>query len=385
VVGLQGGEWFGRAAGAALDAADVLIGARRHLDALSCSITGERVAYRSIGELLDVVDDHLGRGRQVCVLASGDPGFFGVARILRDRFGAAVTAHPAPSSVALAFARAGLAWDDAVVVSAHGRTLDAGLATILAAPKAAVLTGPDTPPEAVGRALGAGVERDVWVCSHLGEPDETVVRTGLAGLAAGSFDPLSVVVLARPGPEAASPGRGFGRPVTAFAHRAGMITKPEVRAVILSKLDLEPGATLWDVGAGSGSVAVEAARMTPGLRVWAIERRADDCRRIEANAAGLAVTVVEGDAPACLGGLAGPDRAFVGGGGIPVLDAVCARMAPGGVVVASFAALDRAGAAAARLGNLVQVSVNRARPVGADGALRLDADNPVFVAWGTPR
>ncbi|MGI8754065.1 MAG: precorrin-6y C5,15-methyltransferase (decarboxylating) subunit CbiE [Acidimicrobiales bacterium] len=394
VIGLQGGEWFGRAAGTALGAANVVIGARRHLDALPSSIPAERVPYTSVGQLLDLVADQVDAPRSVCVLASGDPGFFGVVRILSARFGSAVAVHPAPSSVSLAFARAGLPWDDAVVVSAHGRSLEAGLATIVAAPKVAVLTSPDTPPDAVGAALGADAEREVWVCSRLGETDETVVRTDTAGLAAGRFDPLSVVVLARPRPEGVGPasvawgpgvddpGPRFGRPVTAFAHRAGMITKPEVRAVILSKLDLHPAVTLWDVGAGSGSVAVEAARLVPGVRAWAIERHPDDSRRIAANAEGLAVTVVEADAPACFAGLADPDRAFVGGGGIEVLDAVCARMAPGGVVVASYAALDRAGAAAGRLGNLVQVSVNRAKAIGSDGPVRLDADNPIFVAWG---
>lgn len=395
VVGLHGGELFGRGAAVAVDTADVVIGARRHLDALTSSTTGERMAYQSVGQLLDQVDHHLGRGHHVCVLASGDPGFFGVVRVLGARFGAAVAVYPAPSSVSLAFARAGMPWDDAVIVSAHGRSLETGLATVIAAPKAAVLTGPDTPPEALGRALGADTERDVWVCSRLGESDETAIRTDTAGLAAGHFDPFSVVVLARPelhgvGPATvtwrsgtAGGGLGFGRPVAEFAHRAGMITKPEVRAVVLSKLDLHPAVTLWDVGAGSGSVAVEAARLVPGLRAWAIERRLDDSRRIAANAEGLAVTVVEGDAPGCFAGLAAPDRAFVGGGGIEVLDAVCARMAPGGVVVATFAALDRAGAAATRLGNLVQISVNRAKAIGANGAVRLDADNPVFVTWGT--
>lgn len=395
VVGLHGGEWFGRAAAVAVDTADVVIGARRHLGAVSSSMTAERMAYHTVGQLLDLVEHHLNDGHRVCVLASGDPGFFGVVRILGARFGAALAVHPAPSSVSLAFARAGLPWDDAVVVSAHGRSLEAGLATVIAAPKVAVLTGPDTPPEALGRSLGTDTERDVWVCSRLGESDESVVRTDMAGLAAGHFDPLSVVVLARPAlggagpatvtwrPGTAGAGRRFGRPAGEFAHRAGMITKPEVRAVVLSKLDLHPAVTLWDVGAGSGSVAVEAARLVPGLRAWAIERRVDDSRRIVTNAVGLAVTVVEGDAPGCFAGLAAPDRAFVGGGGMEVLGAVCARMAPGGVVVATFAALDRAGAAAARLGNLVQISVNRAKAIGADGAVRLDADNPVFVAWGT--
>jgi precorrin-6Y C5,15-methyltransferase (decarboxylating) len=139
---------------------------------------------------------------------------------------------------------------------------------------------------------------------------------------------------------------------------------------------------LWDVGAGSGSVAIEAARLAPGLRVCAVERRPDDAARIRANAAGAAVQVVEGEAPAALGPLPDPDRAFVGGGGIGVLDAVLARLRPGGRAVATYAALDRAVAATARLGHLVQVAVSRGVAIGDDGAVRLEAENPVFVCWG---
>lgn len=388
VVGLQGGEWFGGNAARAVREADVVIGSTRHLDALGPEPGAERISYRSVATLVDLVSEHLARGTKVCVLASGDPGFFGAVRILVGRFGPTVAVHPAPSSVSLAFARIGMAWDDAVVVSAHGRPLDSALAELTAAPKAAVLTSPDAPPQAVGRALAHAGHRDIWVCTHLGERDETVVRTDVAGLSAGRFDPLSVVVVARTGHGPSEPTvawRGFGRPVAAFAHRAGLITKPEVRAVVLGKLELHAGVTLWDVGAGSGSVSVEAARLAPGLRAWAVERHPDDCRRIAANADGLAVSVVAGEAPDKLLELPTPDRAFVGGGGLDVLETVCGRVAPGGVVVATFTTIDRAGAAAARLGNLVQISVNRAEPIGPDGALRLAADNPVFVAWGRPQ
>ncbi|HLY83906.1 MAG TPA: precorrin-6Y C5,15-methyltransferase (decarboxylating) subunit CbiT, partial [Acidimicrobiales bacterium] len=174
-----------------------------------------------------------------------------------------------------------------------------------------------------------------------------------------------------------------GRPDAAFAHRAGMVTKAEVRAAALGKLELPGTGVLWDVGAGSGSVAIEAALIAPAMRVFAIERRADDAERIEANAAalGAAVTVVRGEAPASLGGLPRPDRAFVGGGGLGVLDAVLARLHPGGRVVATFAALDRAAAAADRLGHIVQINLSRGERL-PDGGLRLAADNPVFLAWG---
>jgi len=387
IVGLHGGEWFGRAAEAALRQAGVLVGAARHLDALPPDVPGERVALTAVEDVLDRAAHERARGRRVCLLASGDPGFFGLVRRAVARFGpASLDVRPAPSAVALAFARLGLHWDDAVVVSAHGRPLQPAVDAVAAHPKVAVLTSPDNPPEALGRALvAAGCRnRDRWaaVCSRLGDQDEGVTRTDLDGLAAGPFDPLSVVVLTAPARDDSGPGLAWGLPDDRYAHRAGMVTKAEVRAVALGKLGLPPTGVLWDVGAGSGSVATECARLAPGLQVYAVERRDDDVERLRANAGGTGVRVIPGDAPAALAGLPDPDRAFVGGGGLDVLDAVLARLRPGGRVVATYAALDRAAAAATRLGHLVQVAVSRGVPVGEGGALRLAAENPVVLCWG---
>jgi precorrin-6Y C5,15-methyltransferase (decarboxylating) len=180
-------------------------------------------------------------------------------------------------------------------------------------------------------------------------------------------------------------GLRWGLPETSFVHRDGMITKAEVRAVALGKLALPPVGVLWDVGAGSGSVAIECARLAPGLRIFAVERDAEHLRQNERDAGiggAASVTVVEGVAPEALADLPTPDRVFVGGGGLPVLDAVLDRLAPGGVVVATFATLATAAAAAERLGNVVQLQVNRGVPIGPDGRLRLAAENPVFVCWG---
>ncbi len=293
--------------------------------------------------------------------------------------------HPAPSSVALAFARLGLPWDGAVVRSCHAGDAARVATEVARADVAAVLTGPDAPPEAVGAALVAlgAHHRLVVVATRLGEPGERVVRcTDLADLAAGRFDHRSVVVVAHPAAARPAAGRG-GRPVAAFAHRASMITKPEVRSIVLGKLSLPERGVLWDVGAGSGSVAIEAALAAPGLRVIAVERNHDDAERVLANAAALGalVDVVEGAAPAALEGLPAPDRVFVGGGGLDVLDACLAALRPSGRLVATFAAVDRAVAAHRLLGNLVQVGVDRAEAL-PDGGVRFAADNPVFVAWG---
>jgi precorrin-6Y C5,15-methyltransferase (decarboxylating) len=238
-------------------------------------------------------------------------------------------------------------------------------------------------------AAGCGA-RQVAVASRLGEPDEEVVHTDLAGLAAGTFPALSVVVVQSPAPLDHQQGMGvrWGVHESAFAHRDGMVTKAEVRAIALGKLALPPVGVLWDVGAGSGSVAIEAARLAPGLRVFAVERNQEDCARLRANereagiGGALRVQVVEGEAPAALADLPDPDRVFVGGGGLAVLDAVLDRLRDGGVVVATYATLSTAAMAAERLGQLVQVQVNRGVPIGPDGHLRLAAENPVFVCWG---
>lgn len=363
---------------------DLLVGGRRHLALVDAGTTPTRAVDGDLAAVLDAVAAERGT---VGVLASGDPGFFGIVRALAARFGPPVLdVRPALSSVSLAFARLGLPWDDAMVVSAHGRPLAAATAAVAGAAKAAVLVSPDHPPEALGEALLAlGVAPvEVVVCSRVGLPGETVTRTDLPGLAGGHWDPLSVVVLLRGDPVAPQAQLSWGgRPEATFEHRGGMVTKAEVRAVALSKLRLPPTGVLWDVGAGSGSVAVECALAAPAIRAFAVERRADEAGRISANAArlGAAVTVVEGSAPAALHGLPDPDRAFVGGGGPGVLDAVLARLRPGGRLVATFAALDRAAAAAERLGQLVQVAACRGERL-PDGGWRLAAENPVFVVWG---
>ncbi|HEX6423918.1 MAG TPA: precorrin-6y C5,15-methyltransferase (decarboxylating) subunit CbiE [Acidimicrobiales bacterium] len=202
IVGLLGGQWFGSAAEAALRAAGVLIGHAEQFALLPDDIPGERLElWGDLGAVIDRAVAERDAGRRPCILAAGDPGFHGMVRVAARRLGEeGIAVHPAPSSIALAFARLGTGWDDATVASLHGQPLDEVVATVVDHPTVAVLTSRRYPPEALGAALvGAGCDdRRVAVCSRLAEPGETVVRTDLAGLAAGTFDPLSVVVVRRP-------------------------------------------------------------------------------------------------------------------------------------------------------------------------------------------
>jgi precorrin-6Y C5,15-methyltransferase (decarboxylating) len=383
VVGVMGDE-LTKAARRAIEGADVVVGGHRLLAAHAPAATRTIAIEPNVDATIDAVAAEDG---SVCVLASGDPGFFGIVRTLSARFGReALDVHPTPSSVAVAFARLGLSWDDAVVVSAHGRPLEAAARAAAPLPKVAVLSSPESSPERLGHALlelGCA-DRRVFVCSDLATADERVTEVDLPQLAAGSWSPLSVVVLIED--RARHVGEktlAWGLPDDAFAHRAGMMTKSEVRAVVLSRLALPSRGVLWDVGAGSGSVAIECALVAPELRVVAVDREPAATELIAANADTHAarVDIVLGDAPQILETLPNPDRVFVGGGGLDVLDAAIARLRPGGRAVATFAALDRAADAAARLGNVVQVAVSRGDRL-PDGGIRLAAENPVFVAWG---
>ncbi|MFB9802895.1 precorrin-6y C5,15-methyltransferase (decarboxylating) subunit CbiE, partial [Streptomonospora salina] len=313
VIGLDGGPLPPQAA-RALSAAVCVAGAPRHLEAADADIAGgaERVAMGELGAALDAV---VGAGGPAAVLASGDPGFFGVLRSLRAR-GADPEVVPAATSAATAFARIGLPWDDAVVVSAHGRTgsgrgVRRALAAALAHPKAAVLTAPGRagPGAFLPELLRAG--RRVYVAQRLGAPDEEV-----AALAPGdevgeriwadpnvvvAVDPERAVAPAMawmPGHQGAPPD--WALPAESFEHRASLITKPEVRALALARLAPRPGTVVWDVGAGSGSVAVECARF--GARAVAFERTSEDCERIRLNAHahGVDVEVHEGEAAAAV-------------------------------------------------------------------------------------
>ncbi|MEJ3657530.1 precorrin-6y C5,15-methyltransferase (decarboxylating) subunit CbiE [Actinomycetes bacterium KLBMP 9759] len=386
VIGLDGGPLPPRAA-EALAGAEVVVGGRRHLAIAPAG--AEQIALGPVGPALRQL-----AGRRAVVLASGDPGFFGIVRLLRED-GHEPVVMPAVSSVQALFARLGRSWDDVAVVSAHGRDLRRAVNVCRARAATAVLTGPDAGPAEIGAALH-GWPRTLVVAERLGSPQErlTTVR---ASEAAREWDPLSVVLCLREpdavpprgwcaGGEPLPPAGGWALPDDAFDHRGGMVTKAEVRAVVLARLAPRPGTLVWDVGAGSGSVGIECARL--GSAVLAVERRADDNARIAANAAAhdVDVRIVDGAAPRALVGLPAPDAVFVGGGGLDVLAAAAAAGADR--VVVSLAALDRIGRARTLLVDAgyavdgVQLAASRFAPLPG-GAVRLSATNPITILWGT--
>ncbi|WP_243744695.1 precorrin-6y C5,15-methyltransferase (decarboxylating) subunit CbiE [Streptomyces hainanensis] len=387
--------------------ATLVVGAARHLAAARIPPRAERLTLGPLAPALAAMTRHLAEAEapRVAVLASGDPGFFGVVRALAERFGPdALDVRPSVPAVAVAFARIGLPWDDAAVVSAHGRDPATALHVCRAHPKTAVLTGPGAGPAEIGAALAAsGLPRTLVVATALGDPErERLTRLGPAEAAARTWPDTGHVVLCLHPERALAPapgtlaGRvpadgwsGWALPEDAFDHRASLITKPEVRALVLARLGPRLGDLVWDVGAGSGSVAVECARL--GAAAVAVERSAEDAARCRANATahGVDVQVVHGTAPAALRELPDPDAAFVGGGGaaLPAVVTATARRARRGVVV-TLAALDRVPAVRAALSGAgltpdgVLLQASRLAPLPGD-VTRLAAANPVFVLWGS--
>jgi precorrin-6B C5,15-methyltransferase / cobalt-precorrin-6B C5,C15-methyltransferase len=379
---------------ATIAAATLLCGGERHL-AFFPEHCAERFVVRSNLDALVERLRHTTTPSRPVVLASGDPCFYGIGPYLARRLGRdRVSIQPTVSSVQLAFARLGESWHDALVLSAHGRPLAPLLPRAVVARKTVFLTDEHNTPGRIATALldAGAADSPAHVFEHLGGSGERHTATRLTALRDSAFAPLNLLIVLR-GTDAAPPPVAFGRPEAVYAHRDGQITKAEVRAVSLSKLRLRPGAVLWDVGAGSGSVSLEAAGLMPGGQVFAVERDAAQLALLRQNAAaycssGLAVS--HGEAPAVLADLPDPDAVFLGGSGSKlarILACVVERLRPGGRLVANFATLEHLLEAQqtlrARRWETEIVELNVARGTSLVGLTRLEPLHPVFIltAW----
>lgn len=377
--------------------AEVLIGVERHLS-LVPSCPGQKIPWDGVPDrLLGLLAEEA--GRSTVVLASGDPNLYGVGASLVERLGRdEVDIEPSVSSLQLALARAGVPAADTALLSAHGRPLSAAAGQAAAQRKAAILTDSRSDPAAVAAALAdAGIEPQarLIVCERLGGPGERV-REGTVGQPpAAPFDPLAIVVIDR----LAAPGRGVGRSEDEYEHEAGQITKAEVRAIAIAALDAGLEDVIWDLGAGSGSIAIEAGRLAARGAIYAVERRPERAEQARRNAGrSWNVEVLTGEAMDLVPHLPVPDAVFIGGGGEQVgellnlsLTRLAERTSPvPGRLVATLATLDSVLEATTMLRaaglvwRLSQVSVARGRELA--GRLAWEALNPVHVlATKVPR
>lgn len=376
-----------------IDAADLLVGGRRHLGYFP-DFRGETVPITvDLDSVVARLQRARDRGERAAVVASGDPLCYGIGATLRRTFPAeALEIVPAPSAFQLAFAALAEPWHDAALLSAHGRPLDAVVRDALHARKAAILTDDEHTPAVIARTLvDAGLPADTAcaVCENLGGSEERTVRTTLRGVEEHEFARLNVFVVwpertrGRAGGEETPVPAGL--PDDAFSTEGNQITKREVRLLVLAELALGPGEVLWDIGAGSGAVGIEAARAQPTASVYAVEKRATMCTHVRDNLArfpALNFDLVEGRAPEACATWPDPDAVFVGGSGGrlgEIIDMVHARLRPGGRLVLTFATLDHLHLARRLLpdARITQLQINRGVPIL--DMTRFEALNPVFL------
>jgi precorrin-6Y C5,15-methyltransferase (decarboxylating) len=419
IIGI-GGRPLGARAHRALLGAGVVVATSRLYDVFAAyaefAETREKIRRAdSVEATLGAVREALAEGRgPVVLLASGDPLFFGIGRRILKEFGReGLEIIPDVSSIQLAFARVKEPWDGALLISLHAgqdpraqRRLPYGLADVAALAAAhetlAVLTDKEHNPAAIAAALAsAGAARTsalLYVCERLGYDDERVTAGRPDEIAAMSFAEPNVVIIKRQGdaPQGDAPPLPprLGLREEEIGHSGGLITKDEIRAVVLHSLRLPASGVFWDIGAGSGALSLEAARLCPGLAVYAVEKAEEQLEWIQRNASAFglaAIRVVRGEAPTALAGLPPPCRIFIGGSGgrlREILDFVREATEAGIVVVnaATLETLDEALRGLEGAGYAVRVSevwVARSKVLGERRAMA--GLNPVFIVIGERR
>ncbi|HQS89369.1 precorrin-6y C5,15-methyltransferase (decarboxylating) subunit CbiE [Polaromonas sp.] len=394
-----------------LKAAQLVIGGARTLQLLAAHIAPDAQQRDLTGALSQVpewIRAAQAAGQRVVVLATGDPLCHGIAAYLASRLCIeAIEVLPNVSTLQLACARLGLPWQEMKFSSVHskdagdwvagsdpGHGLYALLRDIRQHDRLAVLTSPDNTPDRIARMLvteGLADDFEMAVAERLCQPEERVV-SGLSIAAAASipFADPNVVLLWRTTLRA--PQVLFGLPDASFEQRhpeKGLITKNEVRAVSLARMQLRADSVVWDIGAGSGSVGLEAARLCRQGHVYAIEKNADDSAIVQRNRMAMGIsnhTLVHGKAPEGLAAWADPDAVFIGGSGGELAELIVLalqRLKPQGWLVMNFVTLENLGTAVETLKTLgaawdvLQLQASRSKPILHMN--RMAAENPVWI------
>lgn len=343
--GIVGWEGFGAKALEVVSKAEVMIGHQRHLDIFP-EFGGTKMVLGALSDLLDFLKK---TDCKVAILASGDPAFFGISRFLlrnlpKDR----IEIFANVTSMQYAFSRIKEPWDDAIFVSVHGRGMHAAVDKIIAAEKACILTDKVNTPAAIANEL---IERgaegyEAWLCEDLGMDTEKFTRTDVRGLLELKPSDLNILILIKTYEPNLKQYPLIGIDDDEFQTSKKLITKQEVRAVTLSKLQLQDDLVMWDIGAGSGSVSIEASNLLPNGRIYALERNPQCVAFINENLQKFCtrnVKLIEAYAPDGLEDLPDPDRVFIGGAGgnlEEIIDLVDKRLKPEGLIVLNAVTLD---------------------------------------------
>jgi len=400
-IGDDGVEGMTAQARRLVEAADVLVGPESCAPLVPEPLRSRLVAAANLEELVERIE--AGGTRRIVVLASGDPLFYGTARYVCSRLGKdRFEVVPHVSSMQLAFARVKESWEDAFLANLSAQSIERVVDRIRSSDTAGLFTTDQWPAPAVARALlDEGIDSfQAYVCENLGSPDERVTQGSLADIAKDTFASPNVMILVRKARVADKPGQAgtrlFGNPDECFLQsrpKRGLLTPAEVRSLALAELQLGTTSVVWDVGAGSGSVGVEAARIARDGRAYAIEMDPDDQSLIRENAARFGVANLEpvlGRAPEAWRSLPDPDAIYVGGSGRDVamlVEQAWGRLKPGGRLVTACNSIENLAATHAilrsRSGDAAYWMVNIARGVEQLDRIRFESLNPTFLIAAT--
>jgi len=380
--------------------ADILIGGKRHLDYF-LKLPAKKVPLsKNLKTVLNVISPSIKNKKRVVVIASGDPGYYGIANYLITHLGKEkVEIIPNITTFQAAFAKIKESWDDALLLSLHGRPIPRLASLLRRHKKIGMLTDNKNTPQRIARSILAEDSSlkviDVFVLEKLGTKDEKIRRFSLKSIIRKSFSSLSTMVLI-------SKTRGeweeeenirLGIPDTHFSHQRGLITKDDIRIFTLAKLNLLKKGVFWDIGSGSGSIAVEATLLAPELKIFAIEKdkkRIEDIKKnIRKFNTGGTITPVLGEAPEVLKGLPKPNRIFIGGSEgqlLPILRYCRRVLLPSGKVVINAATLETVNSAVEffeKIGWFSKVTLLNISKMKKTGEhKRFQSLNPVFVIEG---
>lgn len=372
-----------------IDESEVLVGGDRLLEFFPY-YKGEKIVIK--GGLPKLVEQLKQETRQTVILASGDPLFYGIGSYLAKKMSLEI--YPSMSSVQLAFARMKEAWQDAYVVSLHGRSIKGFAQRIDGRKKVAILTDEVNSPNAIANYLQhfGMYEYEAFVAENLqGENEKTGFYT-LEEMAKGVFSALNVVILRQ---TTEGPSYTFGIEDEEFKQRKpekGLITKKEVRVLSLHKMQLTESSVVWDIGTCTGSMAIEAGKLACEGQVFAIEKNEADLQNCFENQKKFRVdlTAIHGKAPHRLEEFPDPDAIFIGGSGgemVQLLTTCIERLKPNGRFVMNVATLENLTEAMKTLKDIgcvidvLQVQIARSKPILH--LTRLEPLNPIFIitAW----
>ncbi len=403
-IGLNGKESLTTKIQQIVEQANLLMGSDRHLSYFP-DYLGNKMVLSNFFEDIKTLDEIKIYHKSIVILVSGDPLFFGLGRLLLEKFDIdELEFYPHVSSVQLGFSRVKIPWHDAKIISGHGRHLDELISSLQQGKeKIAVLTDSKNNPQVIAElflSLKIPINYDIWVCENLGNIDEKVnyfTPQILANITNYQFSPLNIVILLRKNDINLSQKEFETLPIfgiedryfLSFKDRPGLMTKKEVRTILLGELNLKSTQIIWDIGAGTGSVSIEIARLCPNSRIYAIEKTAMGINLINKNIQRFKVkniTSIQAQAPNDLQTLPDPNRIFIGGSGGNLIDilAICQeKLDKDGIIIIALATLENLGISLnltkKNSWNYQLLNVNISRSLSIANLTRLAPLNPVFL------